>query len=89
VIPAFRLSLTVCRAAEIGEGADMRGDPVRQLLAPDRLGVGKARSAQGGDEYLNQDDLAGAGVDHLGGTAGEISRGGPSILSVDDRSRRR
>jgi len=61
-------------AAEIGEGADMRADPVRQLLAPRRLGVGEARRAQGGDEYLDRDDLAGAGVDHLGGATGEIDK---------------
>ena len=62
-MPALRLSLTVCRgdAAEIGEGADMRGDPVRQLLAPDRLGVGEARGAEHGDEDLHRHDLAGDG----------------------------
>jgi hypothetical protein len=32
-------------AAEISKGADMRRDPIRQLLAPHRLGVGEARSA--------------------------------------------
>src|SRR6516225_11440927 len=54
-------------AAEIGEGVDMRGDPVRQLLAPDRLGVSQARRAQDGDEDLHRDDLAGAAVDDLTG----------------------
>ena len=47
-------------AAEIGEGADMRADPIRQLLAPHRLGVGEARRAQHGDKDLHRDDLAGA-----------------------------
>ena len=46
-------------AAEIGEGADMRGDPIRQLLAPHRLGVGEARGAEHGDKDLHRDDLAG------------------------------
>src|SRR5713101_4151122 len=50
----------------------MRADPIRQLLAPRRLGVRKARRAQGGDEYLDRDDLAGTGVDYLGGAPGEI-----------------
>ena len=50
----------------------MRGDPVRQLLAPHRLGVGEAGGAQHGDEDLHRDDLAGIGVDHLAGAAGEI-----------------
>jgi hypothetical protein len=34
-------------AAEIREGADMRRDPIGQLLAPHRLGVGEIRRAQG------------------------------------------
>ena len=59
-------------AAEIGEGADMRGDPVRQLLAPHRLGVGEAGGAEHGDKDLHRHDLAGIGVDHLAGAAGEI-----------------
>jgi hypothetical protein len=33
-------------AAEISEGADMRRDPIGQLLAPHRLGVGEIRRAQ-------------------------------------------
>jgi hypothetical protein len=61
-------------AAEIGEGADMRGDPVRQLLAPGRLGVGEARGAQDGDKNLHRDDLAGATVDDFGGAAGEVDK---------------
>jgi hypothetical protein len=34
-------------AAEIGEGADMRGDPIRQLLAPHRRGVEPAPAKAG------------------------------------------
>jgi len=52
-------------AAEIGEGADMRADPIRQLLAPHRLGVGEARRAQDGDKNLHRDDLAVTAVDDL------------------------
>ena len=61
-------------AAEIAEGVDMRGDPVRQLLAPDRLGVSQARRAQDGDEDLHRDDLAGAAVDDLTGAAGKVDK---------------
>jgi hypothetical protein len=50
----------------------MRGDPVRQLLAPHRRGVGEARCAEHGDEYLHRTDLAGGGIDHLAGAPGEI-----------------
>src|SRR5205823_11920978 len=39
-------------AAEISEGADLCRDPIRQLLAPHRLGVGEARCAQDGDKNL-------------------------------------
>jgi hypothetical protein len=39
-----------CGAAEIGEGADVRGDPVRQLLAPGRLGVREAGGAEHRDD---------------------------------------
>jgi hypothetical protein len=50
----------------------MRGDPLRQLLAPHRLGVGEAGGAQRGDKDLHRDDLAAIGVDHLAGAAREI-----------------
>ena len=50
----------------------MRGDPVRQLLAPHRLGVGEAGGAEHGDKDLHRHDLAGVGVDHLASAAGEI-----------------
>src|SRR5437868_15081618 len=59
-------------AAEIREGADMRRDPIRQLLAPHRLGVGEIRRAQDGDENLYRDDLAGEAIDDLAGAAGEV-----------------
>ena len=69
-------------AAEIRKGADMRGDPVRQLLAPHRLGVGEARCAQDGDKDLHWDDLAGAAIDDLAGAAGEIDE---QLLAGDMR----
>ena len=59
-------------AAEIGEGAAMRADPVGQRLRPGRLGVGVARGAQGGDEDLGRADLSGKAVDHLHRGAGVI-----------------
>ena len=37
-----------------------------------RLGVGEARCPEHGDKDLHRHDLAGSGVDHLGGAAGEI-----------------
>jgi hypothetical protein len=61
-------------AAEIREGADMRRDPIRQLLAPDRLGVGEIGRAQDGDENLHRDDLAGETIDDLAGAAGEVDK---------------
>src|SRR5438270_13187121 len=61
-------------AAEIREGADMRRDPIRQLLAPHRLDVGEIRRAQDGDEDLYRDDLAGETIDDLAGAAGEVDK---------------
>ena len=61
-------------AAEIREGADMRRDPIWQLLAPHRLGVGEIRRAQDGDEDLYRDDLAGETIDDLAGAAGEVDK---------------
>src|SRR3984893_8600422 len=61
-------------AAEISEGADMRRDPIGQLLAPHRLGVGEIRRAQDGDEDLYRDDLAGEAIDDLAGAAGEVDK---------------
>src|SRR5690349_8659837 len=57
-------------AAEIREGADMRRNPIRQLLAPHRLGVGEARRAKDSDENLYRDDLASEAIDDLAGAAG-------------------
>ena len=54
------------------EAADVRGDPVRQLLAPGRLGVGIRRRAQHGDEDLGAADLAAAGVDDRHRVAGVV-----------------
>ena len=36
----------------------MCGNPIRQLLAPHRLGVGEAGGVHDGDENLHRDDLA-------------------------------
>ena len=44
--------------AELGKGADMRGDPLRQLLAPHRLGVGEAGGAQRGDKDLHRNAIS-------------------------------
>src|SRR5271167_148738 len=52
-----------CRAIKIGEGANMRGDPIRKGLAPYCLGVGEARRAERGDKDLHRDDLAAETVD--------------------------
>ena len=60
--------------AEISKGADMRGDPIRQLLAPHRLGVGEVRGPEDGDKDLHRDDFAGKTIDHLAGSAGEIDK---------------
>ena len=61
-------------AAEISKDADMRGDPIRQLLAPHRLGVGEVRGPEDGDKDLRRDDFAGKTIDHLAGSAGEIDK---------------
>ena len=47
-------------AADEGERADMRADPVRQRLGPARLGIGVAGGAHHRDEDLGLPDLAGA-----------------------------
>ena len=72
--------------AEISEGADMRSDPVWQLLAPGRLGprvrlsagprtgASQTGGAEHGDKNLHRDGLAAAGIDHLAGAAGEIDK---------------
>ncbi len=72
-MPAFRLSLTVC--ARHRRNRQRRGHARRSSPAAsgsNRLGVSEAGGAQHGDEDLHRDDLAGIGVDHLGGAAGEI-----------------
>jgi len=63
-----------CDAAEISEGADMCRDPIRQLLAPYRLGIGEARCAQDGDKNLYRYDLTGEAIDDLAGAAGEVDK---------------
>jgi hypothetical protein len=76
--------------AEISDGADTRSDPIwqllGQLLAPGRLGPrvrrsagprtgsGEAGGAEHGDKNLYRDSLAGTGIDHLAGAAGEIDK---------------
>ena len=65
----------------------MRGDPVRQRLAPDRLCKGEAGGAQHGDEDLGLADLAGRRVDHLHGVTGEVDEQ-PLARDVDLAQRR-
>src|SRR5690606_1608754 len=50
-------------AADVGEGALMRADPVRQRLRPSRFGERVARGAEHGDEDFRFLDLAGAPID--------------------------
>ena len=45
----------------------MRRDPIRQHLAPRRVGIREARGAERGDEDLRRVDLAGMAVDDLDG----------------------
>ena len=52
----------------------MGRDPIRQLLAPYRLGVCEARCTQDSDKNLYRDDLAGEAIDDLAGAAGEIDK---------------
>src|ERR1700757_212919 len=61
-------------AAKISEGADMCRDPIRQLLAPYRLGVGEIRRAQDGDRNLHRYDLTGEPIDDLAGAAGKVDK---------------
>src|ERR1700747_675174 len=61
-------------AAEIREGADMRRDPIRQLLAPHRLGVGEVGGSEDGDKNLYRDDLTGEAIDDLASAAGEVDK---------------
>ena len=59
-------------AAEKGECADVRGNPVWQALAQARLGIGVVRGAEHGDEDLRRADLASDPIDHLQGVTGII-----------------
>src|SRR6266446_4916273 len=61
-------------AAEISEGADMCRDPIRQLLAPYRLGVCEARCTQDSDKNLYRYDLTGEAIDDLASAAGEVDK---------------
>ena len=51
---------------------DVRRDPVGQLLAGQRLGIGVAAGAEDGHEQLRLPDLAGVRVDDGQGLAGEV-----------------
>src|SRR5207302_5221374 len=60
--------------SEISKGADMCRDPIRQLLAPYRLGVGEARCAQDSDKNLYRYDLTREAIDDLAGAAREVDK---------------
>ena len=51
-----------------------RRDPIRQLLAPHRLGVGEARCAQDGDKNLYRYDLTGEAIDDLADAASKVDK---------------
>lgn len=51
----------------------MSADPVRHLLALQRLGVGEVRGAQRGHEQLHLVHLSGGGIDPVGLLAGEVA----------------
>ena len=57
---------------EITESADMRADPVLQLLGPGRFGIGQVAIAHDADKYLRLTDLAGGGIDNVQGRAAVI-----------------
>ena len=65
--PAFQVIGDDDRAdpTEKGEGADVRADPVRQLLGPGRLGVGVVRGPQHRDKHLRRANFAGGPIDDL------------------------
>jgi hypothetical protein len=46
--------------------------PIRQLLAPHRLGIAKARRAQDSDKDQHWDDFARETIDHLASSAGQV-----------------
>ena len=70
-MPAFRLSLTVCRATPPKKENARTCDeiPVGQALGQGRLGVGEVRGAEHGDKYLRREHFTGEPVDHLHGVA--------------------
>ena len=59
-------------AAEVLHHADVRVDPVRQLLGRGRLGVGEAAGAEHGDEQLDGSQLTRAPVDQARPLAREV-----------------
>ena len=59
-------------AAEVLHHADMRVDPVRQLLGLGRRGVGEAAGAEHGDEQLDASELTRAPVDQARPLAGVV-----------------
>ena len=74
VMPAFRLSLTVCRAAPPKKAKARTCEAIQsgKLWLHTRLGVGEARGAEHGDEDLHRGISPVVRIDHLGGAAGEI-----------------
>src|SRR5690606_12642809 len=73
-------------AADVGEGALMRADPVRQRLRPSRFGERVARGAEHGDEDFRFLDLAGAPIDDrrlLSGVVDEQRLAGAVVLPHD------
>ena len=59
-------------AAEERQQVHMYSDPVRQRLAPDRLGVDETGGAQDRDEDLRAAYLPGRPIEHLHGVPGEV-----------------
>ena len=59
-------------AADGRQGVDVHGDPVRQGLAPRRLGVDEARSTENGDEDFRALCFSGRPVDHLHRVTGKV-----------------
>jgi hypothetical protein len=59
-----------------------KNSPVGQALAPASLGVGVVRSPEHGDEDVRLAHLAGGGVDHRHGVAGEVDE---QLLAGDVR----
>jgi len=59
-------------AAEVGERAHVRADPVRQRLSPDSTGVGEARRAQHGDKDLRLTLLPACPLHHRHRAAGKV-----------------